>query len=94
MVPTVVPSEETLGFLDTGVWESAQWGEGAQPSLKDSPRHLELVPAWALSCLVDPSGIIVLPGQGLSATELLVFRVKFCHRELSRCGAVSLPPTK
>lgn len=27
MVPIVVPSEQTLGFLDTGVWESAQWGE-------------------------------------------------------------------
>lgn len=30
MVPRVVPSKETLGFLDTGVWEGAQQGEGSR----------------------------------------------------------------
>lgn len=38
MVPRVVSSEETVGFLDTGVWESAQQGEGSRAKPGSFPK--------------------------------------------------------
>lgn len=61
-------SEETQGFLDAGMVGKCSAGERGTAKPARFSKALEIVPAWAFSFLVDPpAGIVVLPGQGLSA---------------------------
>lgn len=77
-------SEETLGFLDTGMLGKCSAGERGTAKSGRFSKAPEIVPAWAFSFLVDPSRDSSTSWSRAVSHKTALLRVKFCHRELSR----------